>query len=209
MAKDSTARPPAAPRGPAAATLDCAEEPRAQRSDARRNRARVLAAAEAEFASHGIAVQMDDIAKRAGVGVGTVYRHFPTKEALFEEIVYTRLERLACEARELADMEDPGGALFDFLAKLVEQGSSKRDLADALSGAGVDLHVALSQVKLELEAAVRVLLERAQKAGVVRDDVVIGDLIGLVAGSCTAGKRGVGSSSPTRMFAVIRDGLRA
>src|SRR5260370_4133101 len=86
------------------------ETPRAMRADARRNRARVLEVAQAVFATEGLAVPIDEIARRAGVGAGTVYRHFPTKEALFEAIVISRVERLTEEGGSLASAEDPGPA---------------------------------------------------------------------------------------------------
>ena len=86
--------------------------PRRLRADARRNRQRVLDAATAAFATEGVAVPVDEIARRAGVGAGTVYRHFPTKEALVEAIVLSRVEWLIGEARVLAGTDDPGTAFF-------------------------------------------------------------------------------------------------
>src|SRR5438105_699085 len=82
------------------------------RADARRNRQRVLEAAEAVLATHGLAAPIDEIARAAGVGVGTVYRHFPTKEALLEAIVLSHLEPILAEVRSLLTAADPGGALF-------------------------------------------------------------------------------------------------
>src|ERR1700722_14720405 len=83
-------------------------EARPLRADARRNRDRVLEAARAAFGAEGSGVSLDEIARRAGVGAGTVYRHFATKEALFEEVVFDRIEQLVEEARVLSDEPDPG-----------------------------------------------------------------------------------------------------
>ena len=85
------------------------------RADAVKNRQRILEAAEAIFATEGLSVPIDTVAERAGVGVGTLYRHFPTKEALFEAIVMARLEYLLELAKAQAGAADPGDALFSFL----------------------------------------------------------------------------------------------
>lgn len=88
------------------------------RADARRNRQRILDAARAAFAEAGRAVPLDEIAARAGVGPGTVYRHFPTKEALFQAVVAERVGDLVAEAQRLAGANDPGAAFFAFLSRL-------------------------------------------------------------------------------------------
>ncbi|HUI04114.1 MAG TPA: helix-turn-helix domain-containing protein [Acidimicrobiales bacterium] len=180
------------------------------RADARRNRLTILAAAEAVFAEKGASVPVDEVARRAGVGVGTLYRHFPTKEALFAAVIVHHMERLRDEARALADSDDPGGALFEFLALMAREGTSKRNLVDALSGAGIDIKDAAADTKAELEQAAGRLLARAQEAGQVRPDVTLADLVGLVMGACTAGEGGppAGCSS-ARMISVVCDGLRA
>jgi len=175
---------------------------RALRADARRNRALVLEAAEVVFAAEGLAVPIDEVARRAGVGVGTVYRHFPTKEALFEAIVVGRVERLVADARAQLAVPDPGGALFRFVHRLVEEGGAKRDLVDALAGAGRDLKG--SRPNQELQEAAGELLERAQRAGVVRTDVGVVDVLALVGSVCAvpdATRRGL-------LVSVLCDGLR-
>src|SRR5262245_28258757 len=94
---------------------------RALRADARRNRDRVLEAARRAFAEQGYAVPLDEIAAAAGVGPGTVYRHFPTKEALFEAVSVANVQDLAADARARAEAADPGSALAGFLDRLTEQ----------------------------------------------------------------------------------------
>lgn len=177
----------------------------AKRADARRNRAQILIAAEICFAEQGIGVPIDDIARLACVGVGTVYRHFPTKEALAEAVVMTRMETLTDDARALSASDDPGGAFFDFLRRLSEAGTAKKDLVDALSGAGIEVKERLGSKKYELTAAAEVLLRRAQHAGVVREDVALEELFGLVLGTCASAAYGC---SQSRMLSIVCDGLR-
>jgi AcrR family transcriptional regulator len=179
------------------------------RADARRNRARLLAAAEALFAAEGSGVPIDEIARRAGVGVGTVYRHFPTKEILFAAVVRERLERLAAEARVLLAADDPGKALFAFFRSLVEAGATKKDLSDALAAAGVDVASQTAGLASELRDALAELLTRAQRAGAVRADIGAADLYALLAGVLLAMDHRRGDHGlRDRMVAVVMDGLR-
>jgi AcrR family transcriptional regulator len=180
-----------------------------QRADARRNRLQILEAAEVCFAEQGVGVPIDDIARKAGVGVGTVYRHFPTKEALVEAIIVTRMQELAAQARALATSDDPGEAFFTFLGVLADVGSEKRDLIDALAGAEIEIRDKTSAEKDELTAAIAALLTRAQQAGEVRTDVELPDLFGLVMGACSSSSHLEVGCSQTRMLSIVCDGLRA
>ena len=190
-------------------TLDGATPgPRALRADARRNRQRVLDAAESAFASDGISVPIDEIARRAGVGAGTVYRHFPTKEALFHAIVMGRLERMTAQARSVAGAHDPGAAFFDFLAMLVEEGHAKRDLVDAIAAGGFVTNPAATPAGREFRGAVGALLDRAQAAGAVRRDVGVEDLMALLRGVSLAVRDSGERDLPGRLFAVVSRGLR-
>lgn len=184
------------------------EEAAPARADARRNRMAVLAAAEEAFAHEGLAVPVDEIARRAGVGPGTVYRNFPTKEALFEAVIRNHMEELATRARVLSASEHPAEALFQFMGHLAEQATLKRNLIDALAGAGVDVHTSLGSVKQEVEAAAEVLLRRAQRAGEVRADVTLPELFALVIGACAFSNFASDECSQKRMMAVVCDGLR-
>lgn len=177
------------------------------RSDARRNRTLILAAAEEAFARDGLGVPVDEIARRAGVGAGTLYRHFPTKEALFEAVLIDHMIQLTAEARALAGREDPGEALFEFISHLAQESSTKRDLIEALSGAGIDVHEAAAEEKADIEQAFEELLTRAQEAGQVRPDVTLADLFGLVMGACSLAPAAP-DCSQARMLAVVCDGLR-
>ena len=171
------------------------------RADAARNREKVLQAARQAFAESGYGVPLDEIASRAGVGPGTVYRHFPSKEALFESVVTARITDLVSDARARADADDPGEAFFGFLARIAGEAAAKRDLPDAISVSG--------SLREDLFAALDLLLRRAQQAGAVRAGIVTSDLIVLLKGMF-AGL--AGSTDPAvheRVFAVLADGLRA
>src|ERR1700680_1105959 len=100
--------------------MNAPDAARPLRADAQRNRARLLDVAEVVFASKGIAASTEEIAREAGVGIGTVFRHFPTKEALLEAVFVRRLEQLAAHADALADAYDPGAAFFTFFSHVVE-----------------------------------------------------------------------------------------
>ncbi len=183
--------------------------PRGPRADSIRNRARILEAAEQVFGSEGLTVPIDRIAEKAGVGVGTLYRHFPTKEALFEAIVLGHFERLLAEARERSESDEPGEALIEVLNHLVVVAVEKRDLADALMGAGIDFKAAAGETKSQLDECLSALLRRAQEEGTIRPDVTYADLMSLVAGSCITNNHvGPIGGSPATMVAVICDGLR-
>jgi AcrR family transcriptional regulator len=183
---------------------------KALRADAERNREHVLTVAQEVFAAEGLAVPIDEIARRAGLGVGTLYRHFPTKEALFLAIVVDRMERLVADARELARAPDPGEAFFGFLARIVHEGSAKKDFMDALSSTGADLGRTLLELKKSYKAALAVLLERAQDSGAVRRDVSALEVNALILGTfASLDQLGRNAAQVRgRLVAIVCDGLR-
>ena len=181
---------------------------RALRADARRNVQRVLAAAEQLFASEGLAVPIDVIAANAGVGVGTVYRHFPTKEALFKAVVVHHLETLVERCKQLSACEAPCDAVFTFIAEVVEFATQKRDLTDELVQAGIDKEAVGSAVREELERAFDLMLRRAQAAGSIRPDVTAADVTALLMGTCMAAERRREGATADRLVKVVCDGLR-
>jgi AcrR family transcriptional regulator len=174
------------------------------RADAQRNRARVLAAAERVFAERGTAASTEEVARAAGVGVGTVFRHFPSKEALLQALIVERLVRVAADAREHAASSDGGAAFFDFFAAVVRGSATKLELVDALAELGVHPNEAVAPVAEEVTGAVAALLEQAQQAGAVRRDVGVGDVIALLAGASQARRY----ATDDRPLTVILDGLR-
>jgi AcrR family transcriptional regulator len=179
------------------------------RADARRNRSRLLEAAEAVFTTDGLSTPVEEIARRAGVGIGTVYRHFPTKEALLEAILVRRFDQLAAAAAALSSSDDPGAAFFALFARMVEDAGAKKAFADALARAGVDVKAATAAAAQELRRALAALLRRAQEAGAVRDDVDVDQVMAVLAGASLAAERG--NWQPGLQAGVLRiifDGLR-
>ena len=174
------------------------------RADAQRNREKVLRAARDAFAASGYGVPLDEIAALAGVGPGTVYRHFPSKEDLFAAVVTTRLRDLIADARALADGPDPGQAFFGFLDRFRQEAMAKRDLPDAIAIPGT--------LQGDLHAALEVLLRRAQQAGAVRADITTPDVIALLKGLLSAVNDAPQGPDYTdrvgRLLAVLTDGLR-
>ncbi len=171
------------------------------RADARRNRARVLAAARDAFAEHGFTVPLDAIAERAGVGPGTVYRHFPTKEALFAAVTQARVRDLVAAARAAAAAADPGAAFDDFLGLLAGEARAKRDVPDVLEGA-------IGPAREEMHAALAELVAAAQRAEAVRAGIGVDDLVALLKGVLAAAVASDDPGLPERLLAVVRDGLR-
>jgi AcrR family transcriptional regulator len=180
---------------------------RSLRADARQNRERLLGAARTAFAAEGLSVPLDEIARRAGVGPGTLYRHFPTKEALIEAVVQDRLCRLAAEGSALRDSRDPGTAFFAFIDRLAAEVGPKRDLFEALASAGVEAGPAVTAAVGDLRAQIASLLARAQHAGAVRADIGGAELAALLSGILFAVRPRPGTDQALVM-SVFRDGLR-
>ena len=190
-----------------AAPRHAARPDRPLRADARRNRERVLEAAFAAFAAEGLSVPVHEIARRAGVGTGTVSRHFPTKQALYEAVFVSRVERLVGRARLLKNAADAGGALFDFFGAIVTEGAANRGLADALTGAGFDIKAAASGPGHDVMDALRELLARAQQARAVRHDVDAADVMALIAGCLAREPEPADPAARDRLVSVARRGL--
>jgi AcrR family transcriptional regulator len=187
-----------------------AATPRPMRADARRNHDRLLAVAKVAFAERGAEASLDDIARQAGVGAGTLYRHFPTREALLEAVYREEVEVLCAEADRLNDVQPPDEALAAWLGALVRYVTAKRGLATALKAmVGKDSQVfALCHKQITEHGGA--LLERAQQAGVVRSDISLGDLLRLASAIGTASEQA--PDDPTlapRLLGLMMDGWRA
>jgi AcrR family transcriptional regulator len=180
---------------------------RAQRADARTNRIRVLDAAEQVFGRGGESASTEEVARLAGVGIATVFRHFPTKAELLEAVLTRRFERLSDQAQELAGAADPGRAFFGFFAHMVADASSKIAIAEALADAGGDAPGSAERASDALERAVGVLLERAQQAGAVRNDIGLPEVYALLIGSSRAALAHLDEDVQARALAIVFDGL--
>ncbi|MFC6066325.1 TetR/AcrR family transcriptional regulator [Streptomyces ochraceiscleroticus] len=192
----------------------------ASRADARRNRERVLTAARASFAAEGRMVPLAVIARQAGVGAGTVYRHFPSKEDLFEAVISDSVAGFVTEGRSLSTADDPTAALFGFLERVIRDASLNRALCEALGrqSAGAVPPDPTAAGRREFEEVLEVLLRRAQEAGAVRRDVEAAHVQALLAGCAAAeqvaeqpprGGSGGGRPGINPMVAVVCDGLRS
>lgn len=181
------------------------------RADARRNRERVLAAAREAFAEEGIDAGMSAIAERAGVGIGTLYRRFPTKEALVEALMLDHLERILEEGEQtIRGTPDPWQAFVRYLRFLVGWKARDEGLAELFAGR-VIVSDETSAMRGRIEAQLRELIRRAQEAGELRADIAIGDVGVLLSSVCSVpwphGDRG--RQLNERFLGVVVDGLRA
>ncbi|WP_189931608.1 TetR/AcrR family transcriptional regulator [Streptomyces sulfonofaciens] len=149
------------------------------RADARRNYQRLLAAARAAFAEHGTDTPLEDVARRAGVGIGTLYRHFPNRHALMSAVFEDAVADLLARSRALLDDPRPCQALVTWLRAIITHASEYRGLSHALMSASHDDSCALRQCSNPMRSAGQALLARAQRAGAVREEVSIGDLLQL------------------------------
>ncbi len=190
--------------------ISTTETERPLRADARRNRERILASARAVFAESGSDAQVDDVAQRAGVGVGTVYRHFPTKEALMVELVRQKFRLLADGARDALDREGEPFAVFgDLLRANAQLCASDAAMQHALTGVGESLWDRAGADQEELLRLTGQLIARAQRAGTMRPDVRASDIAMLMcAVSSTMAHRGPGFDWRRHLEFVI-DMLRA
>ncbi len=177
------------------------------RADAQRNRERVLEAAGTLLATRGVDVSVDEIANLAQVGVGTLYRNFPTKGALLEALLEARIAPLVAEAREAASSDDPGAAFVSFVRRMSDEFANFKALADALVASGVDLDVAKREISAELFESVGVLFQRAQDAGCVRPDVTLADVSAMMMGLGHTDPAFMDPSQRARCVALVCDSL--
>ena len=177
---------------------------RPKRADARRNYDQLIAAAREAFRERDRSASLEDIARRAGVGIGTLYRHFPTRGDLIEAVYLEEVEALCRSADELRDAE-PWDALVGWLGRFVTYITTKQALAEELFAANHDSQVFMG-CRVALYAAGEPLLKRAQEAGAVRGDVSIDEVLPMVGG---IGKiQTVDAAAVDRILSVALDGLR-
>jgi AcrR family transcriptional regulator len=160
---------------------------RKPRADAERNRALLLATAKLCFAESGAATTLEEVARKAGVGIGTLYRHFPTRDALVEQVYRDALDRLAADAERLAKEQPPLEALRQWLLLFIDYIATKKlmhDLIATLAGGAAALQ---AQTKPRLEGAITSLVERAKANGDVQSDVAPFDLLFAIGGLAYVG----------------------
>ncbi|MEU6349436.1 helix-turn-helix domain-containing protein [Streptomyces sp. NPDC047072] len=184
---------------------------RPMRADARRNYERLLKVAAEAFAEHGEGASLDDIAKRAGVGSGTLYRHFPTRQALLEAAYVDRVEMFARRADEIAGELPPGEALAEWLYELCVGTIQIRGLKSLIGSAVTDGGSATVTVcGTRVREAAGHLVSAAQAEGTLRGDIVAVDLLRLAHGVATAAELASGDGAEIRRYlTLLTEGLRA
>lgn len=177
------------------------------RADARRNRTLILEAAESVFAEHGASASTKLVAERAGVAIGTLFKHFPTKPDLLKAVVMNLRDRLVTEVDALVAEPGTPDALFEFCSRVMEVGAGNRAVFERLAETGTRVHVgdALGQLRPSID----LLVERAQTAGTVRGDLLTSELIPLLAAICQEAMAD-DWSEPFRLraLAILFNGLR-
>ena len=180
---------------------------RPMRADARRNRDRILAAAAEAFSAYGYEAQMDDVARAAGVGVGTVYRHFPTKEALVSELVRRKFTGFIAHAHAALEEPEPWEAFAGLLRANAEVMAKDAAVREVLLRAPNSWTFAVAE-RDELRGLGDRLVRRAQEAGALRQDFTVDDIPMLMCGVSSTMRAGAGFDW-RRHLELILDGLRA
>jgi AcrR family transcriptional regulator len=181
------------------------QQSRPQRADARRNRERVLAAAAELFAEEGSRVQIEQVALRAGVGVGTVCRNFPTKTALVDAVVTQSCELLLEDALAALDEPEAGAALRRYFVRMAEFQAQHRALAEEMSA---PVPASTAPVKKALHQAVGELMAKAQAAGAIRSDIGPGDVTMLLSAISHATALTGDPELRQRYISIVLDGLK-
>ncbi|WP_326946887.1 MULTISPECIES: TetR/AcrR family transcriptional regulator [unclassified Amycolatopsis] len=184
-------------------------EVKPMRADARRNYERLLEEAQRAFAEHGVEASLEDIARRAGVGIGTLYRHFPTRDALLETLLRARFDGQAERARELLTDPAPLDALQAWLLGLGDTTGTFRGLAELTADALNDETSRLYASCHAMRDAASQLVERAKAAGELRADVTTHELLLLLHAASWAGPHLPGEAGMQRLLALVFEGLRA
>jgi AcrR family transcriptional regulator len=191
---------------PSTRSLDDAPT-RRPRADAVRNRARIIETAREVFAARGAAASLEEIARGAGVGIGTLYRHFPTRDDLVEAVFRDRLDALEALAEQLLASEAPGEALTIWLRAQLAQAASCRGLAAEAMLSMLAQYDEPSACEA-MRRAGAALLARAQAAGEVRDGVDIDDLVRMVQAVSLAAEESDDPGTAERLFGFVLDGVR-
>jgi len=186
---------------------DPAPTERHARADAVRNRERLISAAAAAFTAHGADVPLEDIARGAGVGIGTLYRHFPTRDSLVEAVYRHEVDILCESADRLLDSLPPDRALAEWMQLFVRHVATKRGMLSVLKPMLSSNAAFFEQTKGRATAAATKLLAAGVAAGAIRPDVDGGDLLRAVGGICMSTDQERAEASD-RLVRLLFDGLR-
>jgi AcrR family transcriptional regulator len=182
------------------------ESERPMRADARRNRELLVAAAREVFAEQGVSASMEAIARKAGVGVGTLYRHFPTRLDVVEAVYEDDVQELTDAAQRLVSTLEPGPAVNAFFDAFLHYAQTKRTLLTELRQAFEKNPAFRSRNRERIDAAFDLVIDRAKKAGAVRDDISGSDITQLLGPICT--NESLSTDQTKRLMGMILDGLR-
>jgi AcrR family transcriptional regulator len=178
------------------------------RADAQRNRDKLLTVAVAAFAERGTDASLEDIARQAGVGIGTLYRHFPTRDALMEAVYRHQVELLCDAADELVATKDADEALEAWMERFVQHVATKRGMAMALKSViGKDSEL-FAYCHGRIRSSVQLVLNNAVEAGAIRDDVEAADLLKALSGICLVSDQPGWQDQARRLVSLLHDGLR-
>ena len=178
------------------------------RADAQRNRGRLLAVAVRAFSEEGPDVTLESIARDAGVGIGTLYRHFPTREALVEAAYRNELARLCDAAADLLRAVPPDEATRTWMDRFIDYMTTKRGMADALRAVIASGGDPFAQTRGRLLGAITALLGAGAAAGIIRGDVDPGDVLASLSGVSLAAGEPAQRDQARRMLDLLMDGLR-
>ena len=181
---------------------------RVLRADARRNRDRLLSVAVRAFSQDGPDVTLDAIAKDAGVGIGTLYRHFPTREALIEAAYRSELARLCDAAPDLLQDMPPDEATRAWMDRYIEYMTTKRGMAGALRAVIASGGTPYAQSRDRLTTAITSLLQAGAAAGALRADIEPGDVLASLSGISLAAGEPAQRDQARRLLDLLMDGLR-
>ena len=182
--------------------------PRKPRSDAQRNRARILEVAKEAFTRFGADASLDDIAKQAGVGAGTLYRHFPTRDALIEAVYRSEVEKLAGAARKMAETVPPMEALRSWMLLLIDYIGAKHIIAPALNSLVGGPARLYEDSRSLIQGAIDELVRRAKRSGDVRTDIDATDLLRAMIGISHVGTGHDWQQSAKRLVEILIAGSR-
>ncbi len=186
------------------------KSPRLKRADAVRNVAALVAVAREAFAAHGPNASLDEIARSAGVGPGTLYRHFPTRLALLEAVYRDVVDQLCADGDRLLETAPPAEAFAAWLHRFVGYVGEKRGLAGALTSEGIAERAVFAQCRGNIFATGGKLLDAAKAAGAINPEVDLGDVFKLVSAIARAGEGSPdGSELSSRLLDLAMDGLRS
>jgi AcrR family transcriptional regulator len=181
---------------------------RRPRADARRNHDKLVEVAASAFAAHGVDASLEEIARRAGVGIGTLYRHFPTREHLVEAVYRREVEALCAAADELARQHKPDVALAEWMLRSVDYLAAKRGMANSLRLLFAANSEAVAQSSGKVVAALQRLVDAAISDGAIRPDVEISDVLHALAGIYAAPDTPDWRDRSRRLVSLLIDGLR-